>query len=225
MCAVSTGRETNVEWICVDGKNSHNKCSTWTRGITKPRLHTRIAQVLWVVSAWLACGYGCWRRKDAIWKTAQWRTLILEFKLHCMSQSLQSTMFRPKLFVELECAQDPGLSHPAFLNVCASRPRSERSTSILLGGGSNHASPWDAHDKVLPCYEMVWWYYDKIIQDSYQGENVESTLTMETTMSPTMNGLRGSGRVLVEGYTHLPLRWSSGPHQILEVNISEKTHL
>lgn len=28
---------------------------------------------------------------------------------------------------------------------------------------------------------------------------------METTVSPTMNGLRGSGRVLVEGYAHLPI--------------------
>ncbi len=63
---------------------------------------------------------------------------------------------RPTLFMELERAQDPGLSHPAFLNFCALRPRSERSTSILLGGGSNHASPWDAHyDKVLTCYELL----------------------------------------------------------------------
>ena len=79
---IDVPHDRQPSWLCVQSQ-LHNKCSTWTRGITKPRrLHTRIAKVLWVVSAWLACGYGCWRRKDAIWKTAQWRTLILEFKLH-----------------------------------------------------------------------------------------------------------------------------------------------
>ena len=148
--------------------------------------------MLWVVSAWLACGYGYWRRKDATWKTAQWRTLISEFKLsHGQRCSWSWNVLKIQDWV----------IQRSWIFVRWGRDQSDRlqycweEVAIMLAPGMHMTKYWHVTN-----------WYDKIIQDLLSratcGDPWESTLTIYTTMYLLCFGLdRAIFREQVVGYS------------------------